>query len=195
MASGVVGRAAAHPYPVANDTMSRPGRSSPGTPGVSSGTANDFRMAQGDVPNGRLRFSTQHFRPPTSTRRASRQVSERATSGSPIPRRLFSRFMSLAESPGGKSRHDSASTVGVTAISPAAFLLNPRNNANGSLSPRMRAASHLVIAQPVRWNSFDYIRRRCTSNAIDNSAMSRGRDRQRPVSFSIRCRRYRTVLG
>src|SRR6202042_1120474 len=37
-------RAASQPYPFAMDTMSSPGMSSPGTPGVSSSTANDFRM-------------------------------------------------------------------------------------------------------------------------------------------------------
>jgi len=35
-------RAASHPYPLAMETMSRPGM--PGTPGASSSTANDLRM-------------------------------------------------------------------------------------------------------------------------------------------------------
>ena len=45
IASTVVGRAAVQPYPFASETMSRPGRSSPGTPGVSSSTAKDLRIA------------------------------------------------------------------------------------------------------------------------------------------------------
>ena len=35
---------ARHPKPAAMEAMSRPGRSSPGTPGVFSSTANDFRI-------------------------------------------------------------------------------------------------------------------------------------------------------
>src|SRR4029077_3685481 len=42
---------------------------------------------------------------------------------------------------------------------------------------------------------FGYIRRRCTSNAKHSSATSLGRERDRPVCFSIRRNRWRTVLG
>jgi len=40
-----------------------------------------------------------------------------------------------------------------------------------------------------------YSRRRCTSNAKHSSATSLGRESDRPVRFSIRCNRWRTVLG
>jgi hypothetical protein len=42
---------------------------------------------------------------------------------------------------------------------------------------------------------FGYIRRRCTSNAKHSSATSLGRERDRPVHFSIRRKRWRTVFG
>ena len=42
---------------------------------------------------------------------------------------------------------------------------------------------------------FGSIRRRCTSNAKHSSATSLGRERDRPVCFSIRRNRWRTVLG
>jgi hypothetical protein len=40
-----------------------------------------------------------------------------------------------------------------------------------------------------------YMSRRCTSKAKHSSATSLGRERDRPVRFSIRCKRCRTVLG
>src|SRR4029077_3632242 len=40
-----------------------------------------------------------------------------------------------------------------------------------------------------------YIRRRCTSKAKHSSATSLGRERDRPVCFSIRRNRWRTVFG
>src|SRR6185312_6224739 len=40
-----------------------------------------------------------------------------------------------------------------------------------------------------------YMSRRCTSNAKHSSATSLGRERDRPVCFSIRRNRWRTVLG
>src|SRR6185436_4696934 len=40
-----------------------------------------------------------------------------------------------------------------------------------------------------------YMSRRCTSNAKHSSATSLGRERERPVCFSMRRRRWRTVLG
>src|SRR6478672_5987418 len=42
---------------------------------------------------------------------------------------------------------------------------------------------------------FGYIRRRCTSKAKHSSATSLGRERDRPVCFSIRRSRWRTVFG
>ena len=42
---------------------------------------------------------------------------------------------------------------------------------------------------------FGYMRRRCTSNAKHSSATSFGRERDRPVCFSIRRNRWRTVFG
>ena len=42
---------------------------------------------------------------------------------------------------------------------------------------------------------FGYIRRRCTSKAKHSSAISFGRERDRPVCFSIRRNRWRTVFG
>jgi hypothetical protein len=42
---------------------------------------------------------------------------------------------------------------------------------------------------------FGYMRRWCTSNAKRSSATSLGRERDRPVCFSIRRKRWRTVFG
>jgi len=42
---------------------------------------------------------------------------------------------------------------------------------------------------------FGYMRRRCTSKAKHSSATSLGRERDRPVRFSIRRNRWRTVFG
>src|SRR5277367_6440907 len=42
---------------------------------------------------------------------------------------------------------------------------------------------------------FGYMRRRCTSNAKHSSTTSLGREMDRPVRFSIRRNRWRTVLG
>ena len=41
---------------------------------------------------------------------------------------------------------------------------------------------------------FGYMRRRCTSNAKHSSATSLGRERDRPVRFSFRRNRWRTVF-
>jgi hypothetical protein len=63
----------------------------------------------------------------------------------------------------------------------------PTADSAGIGSPT-RALSRLV-------DGLGYMSRRCTSNAKHSSARSRGRERDRPVCFSIRRSRCRTVLG
>src|SRR6478736_1298077 len=64
---------------------------------------------------------------------------------------------------------------------------------------RQRAGYCLGLVVALRSSTvsmgFGSIRRRCTSKAKHSSAISRGRERDRPVCFSIRCKRWRTVLG
>ena len=62
-----------------------------------------------------------------------------------------------------------------------------------------RPGGQIVIMAALRSSrvsmGFGYMRRRCTSKAKHSSATSLGRDRDRPVRFSIRCNRWRTVFG
>jgi hypothetical protein len=62
-----------------------------------------------------------------------------------------------------------------------------------------RPGGQIVIVAALRSSrvsmGFGYMRRRCTSKAKHSSATSLGRDRDRPVRFSIRCNRWRTVFG
>jgi len=52
-----------------------------------------------------------------------------------------------------------------------------------------------ALRSPTVSMGFGYMRRRCTSKAKHTSATSLGRERDRPVCFSIRRNRWRTVFG
>ncbi len=89
-------------------------------------------------------------------------------------------------------RHHNHSQIGCVAI---IIALTPLS---GVCRPIQRCCSLGVPADSTSiWNhiSHGYMSRRCTSNAIQSSATSLGRERDRPVRFSIRRNRWGTILG